>query len=348
VLTKKAAEKAEKAWGRFLWAPSVYWTVMKEADFVPLRDLGNVTRGLTTGANDFFYFQEEQDWMGWDIDPKFIRPLLKHHAEMEFTSLKSDELTWSVLDVNWFIEKHFNGNPGAKDVKDKLEEEGYANLKTYIEWGEREGHNEGATVQTREPWFNLGEIEGPPLGLIEVYWRDLRTVYNEARAAFDKRQYCMWPGGGIDEKVLAGILNSSLYGLMRELHGRTEQGQAMNRNTMMVYEAKNLPTPNPRAMKESEREEIKYAFESLIEAERSATEDTPEAKDRLDRAVMSAIGMEDRTEDVQEAVELLLRVREEGAGQMTDVLVKSGEEMDSSLKGARRVEGNRGQMELEL
>jgi hypothetical protein len=61
---------------------------------------------------------------------------------------------------------------------------------------------------------------------------------------------------------------------------------------------------------------------------------------------MSAIGMEDRTEDVQEAVELLLRIREEGAGQMTDVLVESGEEMESSLEGARRVEGERGQIEL--
>jgi type I restriction-modification system DNA methylase subunit len=350
VTMKQEGLKHEDKWGRFLWAPSVYWTVMKEVSLVPLGDLGKMSRGLTTGANKFFYFKKDQEWKEWGIDSKFIRPLLKHHAEMDFTSLREGELTWSVLDVNWFVEKHFDDSADSEDAKTALEEEGYLNLKSYIEWGENEENefDQRSSIQQRDVWFNLGELEAPPLGLIEVYWRDLRTIYNEAGAIFDKRQYCLWTDESVDEKVLAGVLNSRLYGLMRELHGRIDQGEGMNRNSLMVYEAKNLPVPDPRSMEDSEKEEIKDAFETLIEAERSAAMDTEEAEDELDRAVMSAIEMVDRTEDIQEATRLLLRVREEGAGEMTDVLVESGEELETSLKGARRVEGNKGQIELSL
>jgi hypothetical protein len=323
---------------------------MKEASLVPLGELGEMSRGLTTGANDFFYFKKDQEWEEWGIDSEFIRPLLKHHAEMEFTSLREGELTWSVLDINWFVEEHLGDSADSEDAKEALEEEGYLNLKSYIEWGENEENefDQRSSIQPRDVWFNLGELEAPPLGLIEVYWRDLRTIYNEAGAIFDKRQSCLWTDESVDEKVLAGVLNSRLYGLMRELHGRIDQWEGMNRNSLMVYEAKNLPVPDPRSMEDSEKEEIKDAFETLIEAERSTAIGTEEAEDELDRAVMSAIDMEDRTEDVQEAVKLLLRVREEGAGEMTDVLVESGEELETSLEGARRVEGNKGQIELSL
>ena len=350
VTMKQKDLKHEDKWGRFLWAPSVYWTIMRKASLVPLGDLGRMSRGLTTGANDFFYFKEDQEWKDWNIDSKFIQPLLKHHAEMEFTSLREGEISWSVLDINWFIEEHLDDSADSEDAKKALKEEGYLNLKEYIEWGENDKNqfDQRSTVQTRDVWFNLGKLEAPTLMVGKEYWRECIAPYNEAKSVIDNRLYGVWSSSDVEDKVLAGILNSSIYPLMREMHGRTDQGEGMNRNSLMVYEAKRLPVPNPRKMKDSEKEGIKDAFDTLIEAERSAAMDTQKAKHELDRAVMSAIGMEDRTENVQEAVELLLRVRDKGAGGMTDVLVKSSEKIKTSLKGARRIEGNKGQIELSL
>ena len=337
----------EDKWGRFLWAPAVYWTVMQEANLVALGDIGRISYGIKTGANDFFYFKEKGQWLEWGIDPAFVRPLLKHHAEMEFTSLREEDLTWWVLDVHWFIKKHnIRDNEQAKSA---LSNEGHMNLVEYIKRGELEVYHERSSIKGRKIWFDLGELEVPPLALIEVYWRDLRTVYNQSSAVFDKRLYCLWAKRGVDEMVLGGILNSSLYGLMRELHGRTEQGEGLNRNSLMVYEAKRLLLPDPRVLSEDESEAIRSAFVKLIETERQSTEqEISNLRDALDYAVMDAIGMADRTADVQEAVQLLLRVREEGAGQMTDVLVEAGEETERTLEGARRIEGRAGQIELEL
>jgi type I restriction-modification system DNA methylase subunit len=344
--------KEEDKWGRFLWAPPVYWTVMKEDNLVPLSKIASTAFGTKTGANGFFYFKEDEEWKELGIDEKFIRPLLKHHTEMDFTSLREDELEWSVLDMNWFVEEKLGNNEDKESghVKKKLKEEGYEEIFSYIEYGESEANkfHKRSTIEKRDVWFDLGDLPTPPLLIAKEYWKRLVSPLNTAGAAIDQRLYGVWPKDDVDPHVLGGVLNSSLFALMRELHGRIEQGEGMNRNTLAVYEAERTPIPDLSSLQRESRQEIRYSFEALIEAERSAAEDTGEAEDRLDRAVMSAIGMEDRTEDVQEAVELLLRVREEGAGQMTDVLVKSGDEMDSSLQGARRVEGDRGQMKLSL
>lgn len=344
--------KHEDKWGRFLWAPSAYWSVMKEAPLVSLSELSRVAYGIKTGANAFFYFREDQEWEDWGIDPEFITPLLKHHAEMDGTSLREEELSWSVLDVNPFIEKHLNLTDGEEEAKRALKKAGHNNLVKYIEWGETGGDDrrfhERSSCEGRRIWFNLGKLDVPTLMVGKEYWRECVAPFNEANAVIDNRLYGVWSNSDVEDGVLGGVLNSSIYPLMRELHGRTEQGQGMNRNTLMVYEAKRLPVPDPRQMEESDKQTIQEAFEKLMDAERDERKDTEQAKDDLDRAVMSAIGMEDRTEDVQEAVELLLKAREKGAGQMTSVLVESGEDMADTLEGARRIEGDRGQMKLSL
>ncbi|MBC7262058.1 MAG: SAM-dependent DNA methyltransferase, partial [Chloroflexi bacterium] len=49
-------------WGKYLRAPQIFFTILEKGKgkFVPLKEVAEVRRGFTTGANDFFYLTEEE------------------------------------------------------------------------------------------------------------------------------------------------------------------------------------------------------------------------------------------------------------------------------------------------
>jgi tRNA(Ser,Leu) C12 N-acetylase TAN1 len=102
----------------------------------------------------------------------------------------------------------------------------------------------------------------------------------------------------------------------------------------MVYETKQLPVLNPEELGSESREEILDAFTALLEREKELDDPQPgdkeEERDQLDRAVMSALDMEDSLDELKEAVNNLIQSREMAAGQHTSVLVermrRAGEE----------------------
>jgi hypothetical protein len=96
---------------------------------------------------------------------------------------------------------------------------------------------------------------------------------------------------------------------------------------MMVYESEQLPIPDPRELSESEQEQIKIAFTQLMNHEDELHEDAPlEAKederDELDRAVLSALNLENRLDELKQSVRKLVAMREKNAGEDTEVLVE--------------------------
>jgi len=86
---------------------------------------------------------------------------------------------------------------------------------------------------------------------------------------------------------------------------------------MVLYEAKQLPIPDPREMSDDDPLEAK-------DGEREA----------LDRAVLATLGMEDRTDELEQGVSGLVKMREESAGDYTEVLISRTEEKEViELKG---------------
>lgn len=128
---------------------------------------------------------------------------------------------------------------------------------------------------------------------------------------------------------------------MSELKGRWAEGQGMARARLKVYETEQLPIPNPRKMSDEEKAEIKTKFDQLIKRENELGDDvsvekTEKERDELDRSVLSAIDMEDRLDDIKNGVEQMLRMREQAAGEDTEVLVdrpSKGEEEVIELAG---------------
>ena len=160
----------------------------------------------------------------------------------------------------------------------------------------------------------------------------------------DRQFHNINPHGDIDEKLLCAVLNSRLVWLAREIEGRHAGGQGMTRSRMVLYEAEQLPLPDPREMTEEEKDRILSAFDDLLACEEELDgmedeeldllEEKEAERDVLDKAVLATIGLEDRLDDLKQGVERLVNLRRKGSGEQTEVLVNRTEEKEViELKG---------------
>jgi hypothetical protein len=101
----------------------------------------------------------------------------------------------------------------------------------------------------------------------------------------------------------------------------------MTRARIKVYETEEMPVPDPRSMTDAEKASIRDAFEALTEKEDSldegerTVENTVEERRNLDKAVLAPLGMAGRVDELRKAVEELVALREQDAGERTQVLV---------------------------
>jgi len=338
-------------WDRYLYAPAIYWELLKEPKMTTLGDLADVKFGTKTGNNSYFYFEDEEEYEDLGIDDQFVTPILKHISPTEYIELREDDPHWYVLDLREEVDEILS-NANKSLMKEQTDEEivveefenrGLSDLIQYLKYGKEQDVHEGASVSNSgRVWFDVGELPRPQLILPKEYWRDARTLYNAAEMPLDQRNYEVNVHDDIETSpvVLLGVMNSSLFPLFREIEGRVEQGQGMNRNELTVAEAKRMHVPDPRAFTSDERAEIERVMLEWMDAEREANDGETEAfQDELDRAVLRAMGLEDRTGEIQEAVEEMVEVRERGAGDETAVLVDTAEEeRDIQLPGATRLQ----------
>lgn len=352
-------------WDRYLFGPRVYFELLSDygESLCTLGDLADVSRGFTSGKNSYFYFQDEDEYREWGIEPEFVSPLLKHISPTEYIDLTEADPTWYYLDTTDYVadvldsRTEFGDYNDAQVVKDQLREDGYDGVVQYIEHGETEDLNdesESPTVtQKGRVWFDIGEPDKPPLILAKEYWRDARVLRNSSNVALDQRNYAIEPQGDVDHVVLLGVLNSSLTAMMREMEGREQQGQAMNRNELTVGDAEDMHIPDVRAFSEEARARIRSIVTEWLDSERDASEaDHERFIDELDKAVLAALGvgatengardmdeLDAKVEDVQQAVQDLVRRREQGAGLETEVLIGRQDDADDDfdLPGATRI-----------
>jgi hypothetical protein len=327
-----------------------------------LGDLADVRFGTKTGNNTFFYFEEEGEYEELGIDERFITPILKHISPTEYIELQEEDPHWYVLDLRDEIDEVLDNSDESllqqrtdeEILIEEFENRGWDGLIQYLDHGETQDIHEGASVRSSgRAWFDVGEMPSPQLILPKEYWRDARTLYNTAEMPLDQRNYevNVREDVDIDPLVLLGVMNSSIFPLFREIEGRVEQGQGMNRNELTVGEAKRMHVPDPRTFTEEERTEIKQVMQEWINDERSATEEEKqEFRDRIDKTVLEPMGLENRVEEIQSAVDEMVKIREQGSGDEASVLVDTGEdeERDIQLPGATRLEdGGRSQTKLD-
>lgn len=354
--------RKEDKWSVFFHAPPIYFDLRGRDNTIELADVANVSRGITSGANAFFYRRKEE-WEELGLS-EYTTPLLKASGQVSrIRCTEEDAAEWGVLDLNDTVEPalteahdRYEDIDEEEFVKEWLVDNGHGALVEYINSGEdaQTAYHERPTMKSRTLWFNLGELTYPSMFIPDVTWRIHRVLWSEVDAVSDRQFYHIDPNEDVDDEVLCGILNSRLTWLMCELRGRWAEGQSMSRSEIKVYETKQLPIPDPSAISEESQAEIRSALRNLMELEdeldpdERTVENTEEVRDELDRAVLETMGLDGRLEELKQAISALLAMREKKGGLETEVMVsreEAGEIIDLQGVSAARESATLGDFE---
>lgn len=259
--------------------------------------------------------------------------------EVENSSIVGDELQSQV-----------NEEVIEERLKEYLRENGDGGLADYIEHGKSEYINfddPNDNIHGRgETWWDLGDLAGPRLVMIETRQHRPGVLWNEDQIPVKDTGRPFYAESGLesDEKVIAGILNSSIGRIFIESHGRISGGSAIR---MMVYDLKSLPMLDLDQMSNDVKTEISSAFEKWIKADTHSDFD-----ENLDRAVLSAFdefeensdnedgngeNWESRWETFQDKAERMKEIRNDSREVKLLLDDEEGEELENVVDSGAKV-----------
>jgi type I restriction-modification system DNA methylase subunit len=244
-------------WGKYLRAPDIYFGILNKCKnkFRPLKEVAEVRRGLTTGANEFFYLKEE------GINKKEIEKKFWMHKD-EKESWIPNYLAESPSDIEGYM---VNPNKLKKRVllihlkKEKLRNKKILN---HILSGERKKFHIRDTCKQNGQrksgkWYDLDEISANLMW--PEYTRDrLAAFYSEPPVFINNRLYGVYTK---EPLLMGGILNSTVVHLISESSG-PQPGGGGGPKAIRVYDLESMYVPYHNISKF--RGKIEKAFTSLL------------------------------------------------------------------------------------
>ena len=207
----------DKWGGKYLRAPDIYWTILEKGKdkLVRLGDIAEVRRGLTTGANEFFYL-DDQKIQEWGIEEEFLKPVIKSPRECKSILVDPNQSKFKLFMC------------GA----DKADLVGTAALE-YIEWGESEEFDQRPSCQGRARWWSSLVESGNSIFVKEA--NDTSAVfYNPDNYIVDCRLYY----ANLSDDIFL-FLNSAIGAMFFEIYNRVNLGEGAR--SMMVSDYEQVP-----------------------------------------------------------------------------------------------------------
>ena len=238
---------AGEKWGLMWRAPAVYRRVRRQAvqkRLAPLKQWATIRRGFTTGANDFFYLDDEA-LAQWEIEPAFRRPLLKSLRGVDALRLTPDDCHHEVLAI-----------PPTASLAG-------AAAARYVAWGEEQGFHRRRTCAARRPWYVLPWQEPAPLVLPKGIWGRHFAPVLEGSILVDQQLYQIHLKPGVSRSAAAALLNSSWTALQMELTGRSNFGEGVL--WLAAYEVEKLLLPDPRYLTPTQSQALAAHFSALAQ-----------------------------------------------------------------------------------
>lgn len=217
-------------WGaKYLRAPDIYRTVMKKGEdkLTRLGDVARVKFGIKTGANDFFYLNQDEI-TEWAIEGEFLKPAMLSSQESKSIMVNPDDLNLKLFLCH----------------KSKAELTTSAALE-YIEYGERRGYNRRRSVSGRHNWYDLGAKIPTTLAVNYQMHSTARTLYVPTGILVSDNFQEIQALNASDNQLCAS-LNSSITQLFLNVTGRSNFGGGMIK--VQTYEWANLPVVDPRLL----------------------------------------------------------------------------------------------------
>lgn len=207
-------------WSKYLRAPKIFFGILEKCKnhLSPLRDIADIRRGFTTGANDFFYLTEEeikrlkierQFWQHKDENGKW-RPnkIIKSPREAKSVILDPEELKNIVLFIN----------------KDRGRLRG-KNILVYIEKAENKKLNERSTLSARKRWYEIERREPWPILFPMIHHDRQLVILNKYGVQVDHNLFEIKPKDDKNILPILGSLLSTVSMLFKEFSGRINLGE---------------------------------------------------------------------------------------------------------------------------
>ncbi len=242
-------------WGKYLRAPEIFFKILErgKGKFVPLREIGDVQRGFTTGANEFFYLSEEEIirkkiekefWMHRNSQGHWIpNYVVKGPRECDSLVVTPDHLRNRVL----IIHKR------KSELKNK-------EIHKYLESGETKGFHKRLTCAVRENWYELTEVTADLIWIKGIWNRHFIPVA-EFEPFIDQQLYAVQLKNKDWRDLVAASLNSTYFAIFQELTGRVNFGEGIL--WIAVYEPLQLPVLSPLIFSASVKEKVAVALKEL-------------------------------------------------------------------------------------
>jgi adenine-specific DNA-methyltransferase len=244
-----------------------------------LSDLAKVSRGIATGANDFF-FLNDSDVKTRGLPEGTLRPVLirAHDAP----SPDFGKWDWTRLRHKgkrvWMLENSVQ-KQNLKNPK----------LLRYIEWGEEMKYHKRYLTSRRNPWYRTEKRRPAPILFTYMSNGSPRFIYNKAKILTSNAFHSVYPRKEIMSdktrlKALLAFLNSSHVRSRLALVGRTYSGGLLK---LEPSETEGIPVDGFESLDREDCVRLAHLFDKLC-LNRRITEswDTDEI-DRLIRSKLS-------------------------------------------------------------
>jgi type I restriction-modification system DNA methylase subunit len=291
-------EYSGSKWGKYIRAPDIFYKILEKGKgiFVPLKEVAEVKRGFTTGANEFFYLTEEKI-KKWGIEREFWMHPLKKDEEVPVP-----EHIWKDKGGEYFKASQYAERMKLEDV---LRDDGYVywvqnyviksprecksilvdprslkyrvllihkdkselketNVLKYIKWGESQEFHKRPTCLSRDIWYELPEVRAKLIWIKGIWDRHFIPI-TKFELFIDQQLYAVQPKSNAYHDVLAALLNSTYFAIFQELTGRVTFGEGIL--WLAVYEPVKLLVPDLRIIKTEILTKLCERFNKLVRRE---------------------------------------------------------------------------------
>lgn len=310
----------------YINAPPLYTAVLEHNDTVELSKISDITRGQKTGANPIFILDEDEV-RSRNVEDQFLAPAIKSVKEVDgFEHTTSDAEKW-MLDVHDYVEEvismsNINDTSDLADrVTSSLRADGHSGVLSYIRWAELQDSRDNNSVESYDPWFDMGDLSPKTAPIICPQAMDTRRYFfrSDRNVVASNRFLLVQPT--IDEDLLLGLLNSSLTKIVVESHGRVTGGGAVN---LSGSDLKTLRVVNPEVLTDKQVATIKKGFNQLADGDDSGLDD-------IDEVLIDVLDINHDVDELQQIAETLKLTRRK-KGQEVEPLIDDLDELEGNIE----------------
>lgn len=208
-------------------APRIYFQLIDalKPQSCELQQLAQIRRGPSTGANEFFFMNEQEIEM-YDIEEEFLHQILRRPAECQSirTSLSNRS-------------EHLFSCSRSKESIAK------SSALSYIHHGESKGYHQASTCRSRKFWYNVNPSDAAHILWMETMGSSHRVCLNDFSITHSDKFYGITLiDDTVDAVKLCVWLNSSPIILHKLLTSFNSLGLGALKTP--VYEVKKIPVPD--------------------------------------------------------------------------------------------------------